>query len=302
MIYTLTLNPSLDYMVEAANFKQGIINRPESTRLYPGGKGINVSIVLSNLGFQSTALGFTAGETGRLFEAMLFSMGINCDFINVHGGSTRINVKIKSEQETEINAPGPQIDSADLEKLIAKLSAVSSGDTLVLAGSVPPSLPTSVYADILDSINTDGVRIIADTAGSALTSLLRHNPFMIKPNHIELGEIFGIILDNDDDIISCAQKLRADGAQNVFVSKGGNGALLAAADGRVYCADAPAGEVVGTVGSGDSAVAGFVAAVERNGNYEHALRLAVSAGSASAFSPHLASGEEIMQLYDKNFK
>ncbi len=296
MIYTLTLNPSLDYFVSVPHFVSGCINRTSGEQLFAGGKGINVSLVLGSLGTISTALGFVAGQTGELFESMLASLGINFDFVHAHSGATRINVKIESDNETEINACGPDISKADLDALFSKLAKIKSGDTLVMAGSVPPSLPKSIYADILASLQGKDIRAIVDTTGEALTSALKYNPFLIKPNHIELGEIFGRPVSDDDDIVECAKALQSRGAQNILVSKGADGALLLCSGGSVYSVKAPQGKVVSTVGSGDSSVAGFIAALEHSPDFENALKLAVCAGSASAFTSHLASGEEINKL------
>ena len=296
MIYTLTLNPSLDYFVSVPCFASGCINRTSGERLFAGGKGINVSLVLGRVGVASTALGFVAGKTGELFESMLASMGIKFDFVHAQSGATRINVKIESDSETEINACGPDISQAERDALFSKLAKLKHGDTLVMAGSVPPSLPKSIYADILAFLQGRDIRAIVDTTGEALTSALKYKPFLIKPNHIELGEIFGRTVLSDDDILECAKALQSRGAQNILVSRGADGAILLCSDGTVYRAKAPKGKVVSTVGSGDSAVAGFIAALEHSPDFKNALKLSVCAGSASAFTSHLASGEEISAL------
>ena len=298
MIYTLTLNPSLDYFVSAVNFDSGCINRTSGERLYAGGKGINVSLVLKSLGVASTALGFVAGNTGGLFESMLSQMGVDFDFVHAQSGATRINVKIEADSETEINACGPDISKEELDALFSKLANLKNGDTLVMAGSVPPTLPKSIYADILALLKGRGIRAVVDTTGEALTSALKYHPFLIKPNHIELGEIFGRTVLGDDDIVECAKALQSLGAQNILVSRGADGALLLCSDSTVYKAKAPKGRVVSTVGSGDSAVAGFIAALESGSDFKNALKLSVCAGSASAFSPHLASSDEISTLVD----
>jgi len=298
MIYTLTLNPSLDYFVSVSHFLPGCINRTSGERLFPGGKGINVSLVLASLGIDNTALGFVAGKTGELFESMLASSGIDFDFVHVQSGATRINVKIESNNETEINACGPDISPSELDALFSKLAKLKSGDTLVMAGSVPPTLPKSIYADILELLRHSNIRAVVDTTGEALTLALKHNPFLIKPNHIELGEIFGRHVCDDADILDCAKALQNRGAQNVLVSKGADGALLLCSDSTVYSTKAPQGKVVSTVGSGDSAVAGFIAALCHSCDFENALKFSVCAGSASAFTSHLASGDEINRLAD----
>lgn len=297
MIYTLTLNPSLDYFVDVPRFSLGSVNRSLHELLFPGGKGINVSIVLSRLGIQNTALGFIAGDTGRLFEDMLASFDVKSDFVHLSSGDTRINVKINAGNETEINARGPQITHRDVGALLSVISSLKDGDTLIISGSVPPQLSDTVYADIASSISAKNVNMIVDTTGKYLTNILKYKPFMIKPNHIELGEIFGRTLVDDNEIIACAKKLQADGAQNVLVSKGADGAILVCADGTVCKAYAPRGNVISTVGAGDSAVAGFVAGFMQKSDFGHALKLAVSAGSATSFCHHLATEDEIMRIY-----
>lgn len=297
MIYTVTLNPALDYVMRMPVLLPGETNRAETEELQVGGKGINVSFILGQLGRENVALGFLAGDTGELLRRRVEGMGIKADLLPLPSGQTRVNVKVKGRLETELNGRGPDIPARSLEALLAKLDALKDGDVLVLSGSVPGSLPPSVYGDILARLAGRGIRCVVDAAGESLRRALPRHPFLVKPNHRELVELVGRDLDPGDlsALTQAAQDLRRQGAENVMVSLGAHGALLAAADGRVYVQKAPKGQLKNSVGAGDSAVAGFLAACDRG--YAEALRLAVAAGSATAFSPGLATKAEIDEAY-----
>ncbi len=297
MIYTLTLNPALDYVVFVDEFTPGVLNRASGESVQFGGKGVNVSLLLKELGVSSTALGMIAGFTGEALAGYLTEKGIKEDFIRLKAGLTRINIKLKSGEETEINGSGPIIDEAAQEVLFHKLGALQKGDTLVLAGSVPPSLPSGFYGQILSLLAEKEVCAVVDTSGDALRKVIVHRPFLLKPNHHELGELFGKRLSSIDEIIVYGDRLRGLGVKNVLVSMAENGALLFAADGGVYRVSAPRGKAVNSVGAGDSMLAGFLAGLD--GGYAHALRLGAAAGSATAFSDGLADRAHIMALYEK---
>lgn len=297
MIYTVTFNPSLDYIVSMEEFRMGMTNRTTAEQIFPGGKGINVSIVLRNLGIENTALGFTAGFTGEQIEKEVQKIGLLADFIRVDGGISRINVKLKDYDGTEINGMGPQIDAASVEKLFEKLDALCAGDALVLAGSIPKCLPDSIYSDIMERLENRGVLFAVDATGELLLHVLRYRPFLIKPNNHELGELFGVTLDTRESVVPYAKKLQDGGARNVLVSMAGQGAVLADETGEVHMLAAPKGTLVNAVGAGDSMVAGFLAGWTQKKDYEHAFRMGVSAGSASAFSEQLATKEEVEQVY-----
>ncbi len=296
MIYTVTCNPALDYVMRVPSFLPGETNRAETAELQAGGKGINVSYILTQLGRESVALGFLAGDTGELLLRRIREMGVRSDFLFLPAGQTRINVKVKSRLETELNGQGPEIPNASLTALLEKLDRLDEGDTLVLSGSVPPSLPPSVYGDILNHLAGKGVRSVVDATGDLLALSLPFRPFLVKPNHRELGDLLGRFLAPDDipALTLGARELQRRGAENVLVSLGEHGALLAA-DGEIYLQKAPAGSPQNSVGAGDSAVAGFLAACDQG--YAQGLRLAVAAGSATAFSPGLARREEILSVY-----
>ena len=297
MIYTVTFNPSIDYIVRLENFTAGEINRVNYEQILPGGKGINVSIVLKNLGHDSTALGFLAGFTGVAMQQMLHSFGVTDDFVRLNDGFSRINVKIKAESETEINGQGPVITEEAQRALFAKLDRLMSGDTLVLAGSIPNTLPDDIYERIMEHLEGRGIRIVVDATKNLLRRVLKYRPFLIKPNNHELGEMFGVELKTDDDIIFHAKKLQEEGATNVLISMAGDGAILLTAEGVFYRSAAPKGTLVNSVGAGDSMVAGFLAGfMESDGSYEHAFYMGVATGSASAFSPNLATREEALAL------
>ena len=294
MIYTLTLNPAIDYIINVKNYTDGAVNRTSGEKLLPGGKGINVSIVLKNLGIESTAMGFVGGFTGKMIEDMLTTSGLGCDFVHLDSGLSRINVKIKAQTETEINAQGPQISNEMLLSLYNKLEQLKEGDTLVMAGSVPSSLPETIYFEIMQKLKDKNIRFVVDATKDLLTSSLKYNPFLIKPNNFELGETFGQMLSTDTQIIDCAQKLQEMGARNVLVSMGKDGAILLSEDGQILKASAPQGKVINTTGAGDSLVAGFLAGLSKG--YAYALKMGICAGSASAFSEELATYDEIMSL------
>ncbi|MBE5868407.1 MAG: 1-phosphofructokinase [Lachnospiraceae bacterium] len=302
MIYTITFNPALDYMVTVEDFQMGMTNRTVEEYMLPGGKGINVSIVLSNLGFESTALGFTAGFTGEEIRRRLNEMGCKTEFVELPAGMSRINVKLQSVEGTEINSAGPEIDPVSLDKLLQRLDQLDREDILVLAGSIPRSVPDTIYRDIMVRLEGKGIRIVVDATGDLLCKVLQHKPFLIKPNNHELGEIFGIKLQKRADVIPYAKKMQEMGACNVLVSMAGEGAVLAAQDGKIYESPAPKGKLINGVGAGDSMVAGFLAGFlggegcKESGNYKKAFQTGVAAGSASAFSKLLATKEEVEKL------
>lgn len=295
MIYTVTFNPSLDYIVDVSKFQEGVVNRTEHEKIFPGGKGINVSIILKNLGIENTALGFTAGFIGNEIKRLLNEKEVKSDFINVKVGVSRINVKIRSNQETEINGQGPNITDFEIKELYSKLNDLKEEDILVLAGSIPSIMPSSIYMDIMDYLKDRNIKIVVDATKNLLTNVLPYKPFLIKPNNHELGEIFGVELVNKDDVIKYSKLLQEKGARNVLVSMAGDGAVLVAEDGQVFKSEAPSGVLKNSVGAGDSMVAGFMAGYV-NGDYEYALKLGTAAGGATAFSDGLATGERIQEL------
>lgn len=296
MIYTVTLNPSLDYIVWVEKFQTGIVNRTSRELIYPGGKGINVSLVLKNLGHDSTALGFTAGFTGEELGKRLNDMGIHTDFISVKRGLTRINVKIRSQKESEINGQGPFVDFMEVDLLYKMFEKLKDGDILVLGGSVPASMPGSIYMEIIERLSCKNIKIVVDTTRELLVNVLKYNPFLIKPNNHELGEIFGVELLSRDEIIKYAGKLKNMGAQNVIVSMAGDGAVMLTEEDEIYVSDAPKGIVKNSVGAGDSMVAGFLAGYLDSNDYKEAFKLGISAGSASAFCEELGDREAILAI------
>ena len=298
MIYTVTFNPAIDYAIGVENLKPGMTNRSCFEQLLPGGKGLNVSTILNNLGIDNTALGFIAGFTGAEIKRSFEALGGKSDFIELENGISRINVKIKSSEETEINAAGPIIDSAALRKLIIKLDSLKDGDILILAGSIPSSLPDSLYRDIMDLLRGRDIMIAVDATKDLLLNVLPYKPFLIKPNNHELGEIFGVTLKTREDVVPYAKKLQEKGARNVLVSMAGEGAVLIAENGEVHKSEAPKGVVKNSVGAGDSMVAGFIAGWCEKHDYAHAFKMGISSGSASAFSEVLATKPEIMQVYN----
>ena len=299
MIYTVTFNPSLDYIVSVDDFKLGLTNRTSSELILPGGKGTNVSTVLKNLGFESTALGFVAGFTGNEIVKRLNDMGIKSDFIPIENGISRINLKLKSIDGTEINGAGPDISEEKVNKLMDKLNQLKEGDVLVLAGSIPSSMSDNIYRDIMADLKDRGVMIVVDATKDLLLNVLEYHPFLIKPNNHELGEIFDVKLTTREEVIPYGRKLQEKGARNVLVSMAGEGAVLIAEDGQVFDAPAPKGKLINGVGAGDSMVAGFVAGWIEKQDYEYAFHMGVASGSASAFSENLATKEEIINVYNQ---
>ena len=299
MIYTVTFNPSLDYIVSVDDFKLGLTNRTSSELLLPGGKGINVSTILTNLGIESTALGFVAGFTGDEIIRKVEEIGVRSDFIRIEDGISRINVKLKSIDGTEINGMGPDISPEKTEELMKKLDVLVPGDVLVLAGSIPVSMPDDIYSRIMERLEGKGVTFVVDATGELLLNVLKYHPFLIKPNNHELGDIFGVKLKTREEVVPYGRKLQEMGAKNVLISMAGEGAVLVAEDGSVYETPAPKGVLVNAVGSGDSMVAGFTAGWMEKKDYRHAFYMGVASGSASAFSEYLATKDEIMELYKR---
>jgi 1-phosphofructokinase len=297
MIYTVTLNPSLDYIVSVDNFMTGRVNRTSKELMFPGGKGINVSIVLHNLGMTSTALGFIAGFTGEEIKRQVREFGIDEQFIAIQEGLSRINVKLRSNEESEINGMGPNIGEKALSEFMGQLDELQRGDVLVLAGSIPDKMPATMYRDIMERLQDRGIMIVVDATRELLVNVLELHPFLIKPNNFELGEIFGVELESREQIVTYAKKMQDMGARNVLVSMAGDGAIMVAEDGSVYETPAPKGKVVNSVGAGDSMVAGFVYGYLSEESYEKAFYMGVSTGSASAFSENLATKEEVEKLY-----
>ncbi len=297
MIYTVTFNPALDYIVRLDSFAAGGINRVNYEQVLGGGKGINVSIVLANMGIKSTALGFIAGFTGEEIKRQLITQNVDFDFVQLPEGFTRINVKVKADVETEINGQGPNISEAKQQELFDQLDKLQEGDTLVLAGSIPNTLPDDIYERIMGRLQGKGIRIIVDATKKLLMNVLKYNPFLIKPNNHELGEMFGVTLKTDEEIITYAKKLQEQGAQNVLISMAGDGAILLTAEGKSYKSPAPKGKLVNSVGAGDSMVAGFITGyTESNGDFKQAFYMGVATGSASAFSENLATRTEVEAL------
>lgn len=296
MIYTVTFNPSLDYVVDVENFCIGMVNRTKREQIFPGGKGINVSLVLNNLGCESTAWGFLAGFTGEQIEQVLTERGIATDFIKVANGCSRINVKLRHGEETEINGLGPEISEGNMNQLYQKLDTLKEADILVLAGSIPAGMPDTVYRDIMDYVKAQKVKVVVDATKNLLVNVLPYHPFLIKPNHYELGELFQTEITDKEEVVKYAGKLQEMGAGNVLVSMGGKGAVLLTESGAVYQREAPGGIVRNTVGAGDSMVAGFLAGYLQSGDYRDAFDMGVCTGSASAFSECLATRQEVEEL------
>lgn len=299
MIFTVTFNPSLDYIVRVDEMRLGTINRTNYEQLLPGGKGINVSIVLGNLGHPSRALGFSAGVTGVALEKLLADAGVDADLVHVKEGFTRINAKVKAIEETELNGQGPRIAPEDVDALFSKLDVLGQDDTLVISGSVPNTLPSDMYEQVMKRLAGHGVRIVVDAERDLLTRVLPYRPFLVKPNNHELGDIFGVTLKTRDEVVPYARRMQEMGAQNVLISMAGEGGVLVAADGQVYQSPAAKGTVVNSVGAGDSCVAGFLAGLMETGSYQTAFRMGLAAGSASAFSDHLATRPEVEDLMSR---
>lgn len=296
MINTITLNPSLDYIVKVDDFKVGHVNRTSKEDIYPGGKGINVSIVLKNLGVKNRALGFTAGFTGEEIEKLVANHGVDNEFIRLEKGMSRINVKLKSKEESEINGMGPDISKNDIEKLYEKLEALKAGDFVVLAGSIPNTLHDDIYETIMKDFKDKEINFVVDATKDLLLNVLKYKPFLIKPNHHELGEMFNVKLNSKDEIITYAKKLQEIGARNVIISMAGDGAILIEENGEITISDTPKGTLVNSVGAGDSMVGGFLAGIAENKNIKEAFKIGVATGSASAFSEGLATRDKVEEL------
>lgn len=299
MIFTVTFNPSLDYVVGLTSFCEGEVNRSEWEHIYPGGKGINVSMVLKNMDIRNIALGFVGGFTGKEIERRIKDFGCYTDFVKLKSGNSRINVKIKAAKESEINGQGPNISKKELGQLFEKLEFIEAGDMLVLAGSIPTALPEDTYENIMKLLENRGVKIVVDATGELLLKVVKYQPFLIKPNNHELGEMFGVTLNGREDIIIYAKRLQEMGAQNVLVSMAGDGAILVDENGTIHEMKPPEGVVKNSVGAGDSMVAGFIAGYLKNQNLREAFVMGVATGSASAFSETLATREEVIKLLEK---
>ena len=303
MIYTVTLNPAFDYVMRVEKLIYGEINRSHFAKLYCGGKGINVSVMLTRLGIANRALGFMAGFTGVEFTRMLEEdEGLSCDFIFTRNGITRINVKIRDGRELDVNAPGPEVEDDEIRVLYEKTDALQDGDILVLAGSVPGNMPSDIYETILSRLGNKNIGLVIDAAGDLLRRTLKFKPFLAKPNHQELGELFGVNADTPEVITECAQKLRSMGARNVLITRGGDGAMLFDETGGVYSVGVVPGKMLNTVGCGDSMTAGFLAEYLKSGDYERALRFGSACGTATAYSPGLAEPAFINEILEKTGK
>ncbi len=298
MIYTVTFNPAIDYVMRLNSLKTGEVNRSDSEEIYFGGKGINVSIVLKELGFESVALGFSAGFTGAAIEDGVRAYGIKTDFVKLERGNSRINVKIKTEKETELNGQGPKISNDAINSLFEILNKLQENDILILAGSIPNTLPENIYEKILERLSGRGIRFIVDATKDLLINVLKYKPFMIKPNNHELGEIFGLELNSNEQIIKYARELQKMGALNVLVSMAEKGSILIDENGEVHIMSAPEGKAINSVGAGDSMLAGFLAGYLEKNDYNYALKLGTASGSATAFSYDIAKRNEIYRLLD----
>lgn len=302
MIYTVTCNPSVDYVVQMEQFQPGMVNRAIGEQVFSGGKGINVAVILKNLGVPNRVLGFLAGFTGDFIEKELQAQGCQTAFVRLEKGFSRINIKIKGEEESEINGGGPAVDQAAMESLFERINRLQKGDMLIISGSIPPSLPKNLYEKILELLDGRGIYTVVDTSGEALLKTLRYEPFLIKPNHLELEELAQSRLFTREEIIAQGKRLQEMGAQNVLISMAAEGAVLLTSDGKVLFGEAPRGTVRNSVGAGDSMVGGFVAGWLKTGSYAAALQWGIAAGSASAFCEGLATGEEIRRLFDEKIK
>lgn len=301
MIYTITFNPSLDYIANCEDFRLGETNRVSKEIIFPGGKGINVSIVLSNFGMDTTALGFLAGFTGEEIKRLIVEKGIRNQMIPISHGFSRINVKLRSKVESELNGMGPSIDDEAIGKLYEKLDELTDQDILCLAGSIPSSMPSTMYSDIMKHLEGRGIRIVVDATKDLLMNVLEYRPFLIKPNNHEIGELFNVKLNTRDEVIPYARKLQEKGAVNVLVSMAGEGAILVDENGNVHKSEAPKGKVVNSVGAGDSMVAGFIYGYLKYQDYDEAFRYGLATGSASAFKEELATNDDVIELYRKTW-
>lgn len=299
MIFTVTFNPSVDYVVGLTSFCEGEVNRSEWEHIYPGGKGINVSMVLKNMDIRNIALGFVGGFTGKEIQRRVKDFGCYTDFVKLKSGNSRINVKIKAGKESEINGQGPNISKKELGQLFEKLESIEAGDMLVLAGSIPTALPEDTYENIMKLLENRGVKIVVDATGELLLKVVKYQPFLIKPNNHELGEMFGVTLNDREDIIIYAKRLQEMGAQNVLVSMAGDGAILVDENGTIHEMKPPEGVVKNSVGAGDSMVAGFLAGYLKKQDLQDAFEMGVITGSATAFSETLATKEEVSMLFEQ---
>ena len=302
MVYTVTLNPALDYVMKLKNLRTDDINRTDGEEIYYGGKGINVSVILTQLDIPNTALGFLGGFTGKKLEEMLKSDGISCDFNYLKSGDTRINVKIKADKEIDLNACGPEITQEDMQSFLKKLDGIRDGDYLILAGSIPKTLPDDIYEQMLERVSDRKVNCVVDATGDLLKNVLKYKPFLIKPNHHELGDLFSVEIKSDEDIVKYSKKLQEMGAKNVLVSMAKDGAMLTDENGNVHKIGNAKGKLVNSVGCGDSMVAGFTAGYIKTADYSYALRLGSACGNATAFSEKLATREEIERVFNAEYK
>lgn len=296
MIYTITFNPALDYITQVENFKIGKINRTKVEKILPGGKGLNVSIVLNNLKIKNTAIAFIGGFTGEELKNKIENYGIGTDFIKVTDGITRINIKINSDEETAINGQGPQIMEKEIKELLEKIDKMKNNDIVVISGNIPNGVPKTIYETICEKLAKKEILYIVDATRELLINVLRYKPFLIKPNKEEIEETFNVKLNNIEEIKTYARKLQEMGAQNVLVSLGGEGALLISKDKKEYYSKAPKGKVINTVGAGDSMVAGFLTGFLKTNKYENAFKMGIATGSASAFSENLATEEDVEKI------
>lgn len=299
MVYTITFNPAIDYVIGLDSLQVGTVNRTTFEKVFFGGKGINVSCMLNTLEVPNVALGFVAGFTGKAIEEGIQSLGVSTDFIHLREGTSRINIKVKSDEETEINGQGADILEEELLRLYSKLDSLKSGDFLVLAGSIPKSLPNDIYESIMERLSNRKVNFVVDCSGELLLNALKYEPFLVKPNHIELAETFGVELHSNDEVILYARRLKTMGAVNVLVSMAEKGSILVDEDGVVHIAQAPRGKVINSVGAGDSMLGGFLASYTKGRHYDEALRLGTACGSATTFSEGLGERRLIDEIYSK---
>ena len=299
MIYTVTFNPAIDYIAGVENLKINDINRTEFEKILAGGKGINVSIVLQNLGIESIALGFIAGFTGDEIKRQVESFNVKTDFVKIEKGFSRINVKLQSTGETAINGEGPKIPGEKIDELLNKILKLKEQDILVLAGSISRNIPDDIYEKICESLKDKNIKIVVDATGSLLVNVLKYHPFLIKPNKYELEEIFNDKITTNDDILIYAKKLQQMGARNVLVSMDSDGAIMVTNNGNHFISKAPKGTLVNSVGAGDSMVAGFLSGFLEYDDYEMAFKMGLATGSASAYSKDLATREEALKLFNE---